>query len=228
MHIPIPHANWRARFTAAAIVAWLFLLAAPGIAAQAEPSGSPQVIFTVHYTGGHRPIEVTRVLLDGKPIPLDVAIPVPNQWVNRLAIEVKNISVKEIAFGQVIVNFPETGTGSSDRPIFSTGAVLGREPISAFRMRDGSTHPVPPSVLRRPEIAVASGEIMQFSLEGDLTSQGEAERRAGRAIERVTIMPHEFFFADGTKWESGRYLAPDPPPIMWKQLDPDLYLKAQE
>ena len=228
MHTPIPHANWRVRFTAAAIVAWLFLLAAPGIAAQAEPSGPPQVIFTIHYTGDHRPIEVTRVLLDGKPIPLDVAIPVPDQWLNRLAIDLRNISTRDIVFGQVIINFPETGTGSHEQPIFSTGASVGRRPLTYYRRKDDGSVQTPANYLRRPEVDIVPGQIIQFSFIGDTFSQGQAENLAGRAVRQVQIMPYDFSFADGSRWASGEFLAPEPPPVMWKAVDPSGYLKHPE
>jgi hypothetical protein len=191
---------------------------------QASSSPLPDITFSTHIPGRQPPFKIVRVLIDNKPIPLDVPVSVSPGWVNRLAIEIQNVSKKDIVYGEVIVEFPETGTGNpaDNKPTFTTISSLGREPATAFLRRDGTSRPVPESMLHRPEIRIPPGETMRFSFNANPndTSEADVYRLAG-AIHKVTVLPRTFFFADGSIWRGGGFAIPAPPPIVWREVSPD-------
>jgi hypothetical protein len=182
------------KFKTAGLIALLLVLARQAAFSQ----NTVEVTFSVQYNGEHRPIDVTRVLIDGNPIPLDVVVTVPEKWLEKVTLDVKNTSKKPIVYGQIILKFPETGTGASDRPIFTTASALGRRPLTDYRRKDGTMHDVPSSAAKRAEMSIAPGARMHFSFAGDVTSIGEAERLSGGPIHKVILVPYDFSFADGT------------------------------
>jgi hypothetical protein len=166
---------------------------------------------------------MVQVLIDDKPIPLDVPVHISPGWVGHLTIEIKNVTHKDIVYGEIILQFPETGTGmpGENKPIFTTVTSLGREPATAFLRKDGTSRRVPDSMLQRPEIRIPPGGTMRFDFSRDAdTSEAEAYRLA-KSIHTVTLFPRIFFFADGSTWQSGEFLIPQPPPAVWKEVSPD-------
>jgi hypothetical protein len=183
---------------------------------QAQPSKLDDGKFTLDLPGRNPPVAVTQLLLDEKPIPLDTPVPVSGEnWVSHIVVEVQNVSSKDVVFGELILLFPETGKGGRTSPLISTIADLGRAPDTAFRLKDGATHPIPEGNRRFSPIRIRPGGMMRFDFSKDDTTQAAAYRLTSQ-IHLVKILPRMFYFADESKWEGGTYLIPAPPPILWK------------
>ena len=188
---------------------------------------SPQpgvVKFTTLIPGDFPPVKVVQVLIDNKPIPLNVTVPVDHGWVGRIVVEIQNVTHKNLTYGEIILEFPETGTGvpSDNKPIFTDVTSIGRKPAAAYLRRDGTSRPIPESRFRRSEISIPPGGTMRFEFNRDPLDDpaAEASRLAGGAIHLVTLVPRTFFFADGSRWQGGGYLIPAPPPVLWKEVSP--------
>ena len=192
------------------------------VCGQASSSPLPDITFSTHIPGRQPPFKIVQVLIDNKPIPLDVPVSVSPGWVNRLAIVIQNASKKEMIYGEIIVEFPETGTGESNKPILTTVNFLGRQPSHAFLRRDGTSRPVSDVMLHHPEIHIPPGGTMRFTFDANPNNTLEADvyRLAG-TVHKVTVLPRTFFFADESTWQGGWFAIPEPPPVVWREVSPD-------
>jgi hypothetical protein len=188
---------------------------------QASSSPLPDITFSTHIPGRQPPFKIVRVLIDNKPIPLDVAVSVSPGWVNRLAIVVQNVSKKEMIYGEIIVEFPETGTGENNKPMLSTVNFLGRQPAHAFLRRDGTSRSVSDVMLHHPEIRIPPGGTMRFTFNANPDNTLEADVYRLTAVHKVIVVPRIFYFTDESKWEGGTYLVPTQAPIVWNEGSPD-------
>jgi hypothetical protein len=188
---------------------------------QASSSPLPDITFSTHIPGRQPPFKIIRVLIDDKPIPLDVPVSVSTGWVNRLAVEIQNVSKKEMIYGEIIIQFPETGTGESNKPMLTTVNFLGRQPSHAFLRRDGTSRPVSDAMLHHPEIRIPPGGTMRFTFNANPDNTLEADVYRLAAVHKVIVVPRTFYFADESKWEGGTYLVPAQAPIVWDLGSPD-------
>ena len=183
---------------------------------QTLPSHLDDVKFMLAIPGMNPHVKVTRLLLDGKLVPFNSPVPVSGNWMGQIVVEIQNISAKEIVAGEILLLYPETGSGmpDSNSPIMSSVTRLGREPSTAFRLKDGTSRPVPDWMASSPEVRIPPGSTMRFEFGIDDT-QAEAYRLAGQ-IHIVKVDPRFFYFGDGSKWQGGTFLSPVPPPALWQ------------
>ena len=207
----------------ALLLAFIELQGARGAAqGQTLPSNMDDVTFTINTPGITPPIKAIRILLDGNPIPAKSPVPVSGNWVSKIAVDVENISSKDVIAGEISLLFLETGTGTHDSPIVSTISRLGRTPASEFRYKGGAAAPIPEVEQRRPQILIHPGGVMRFDFSKDITTLNDAYRIAGQ-IHTITIDLDTFYFADGSMWRGGAFFHPAPPPARWKIVPPDQF-----
>ena len=207
---------WPKRIAYALIVGFISSGSALAAHGQALPSQMDDVKFTLDVPGRQPPIAVTRVLLDGKAVPWDSPVQVSGDWMGRIVVEIQNISARDMVFGELILLYPETGEGVPGSPITSSLANVGREPGTAFRVKDGTTRPMPDWMRRRSEIRIPPGGTMRFEFGPDDTQIAEAYRLAGQ-IHIVKVNPIRFYFADGSRWSGGTFMNPAPAPTLWEE-----------
>lgn len=207
------------------VFAALTLLGAIGSAhSQGLPATLEKINFSISAQGKSAPIKVSRLLLDGISVPIDTPVSVSDNWLSKVVVEVKNASAKDIVSGQLIISFPETGTGiqGEHSPIITSIASVGIAPATAFRRKDGSSRPIPSDMLQRVKIQIPSGGTIRFDFSKDITTLNDAYRIANQ-IHKVEISPSQFYFADGSKWQSGTFILPVSAPILWKIVSPDKF-----
>jgi hypothetical protein len=189
---------------------------------QALPSQMDDVKFTLDLPGVQPPIKVTRVLLDGRLVAWDSPVVVVGNWVSHIVVEMQNVTSKDLVFGELMLTFPETGSGPSGvgRPVTSSMAQIGRQPSSAFRLKDGTMRKAPAGMLQFPEMRIPPGGVVQFSFAKDEDTLADALRVVDR-LHTVKLTPRTFYFADGSKWSGGTFMSPMPPPILWEEAPPD-------
>jgi protein-disulfide isomerase len=212
--------GWGYRLIAASIA-----LSSLGVAhGQTLPSQMDDVKFTLEIPSMTPPVKITRVLLDGKLVAMDTPIHVSGNWMGKIIVEVQNISAKEMVYGNLILNFPETGTGRANEnsPTITELSDFGQRPASALRRKDGTMRPRPTGELQSPKARVPPGGVVQFAF-GPEDAQAAAYRLAGQ-IHKVEILPYIFYFSDESAWKGGTYLEPAPVPDLWKVAQPDAFL----
>lgn len=189
--------------------------------AQEQTRQPPDVKFSITLPGSSQPVKLVQILINDKPIPQNVPVPVVRGWLSHVTVVMQNISNKDIVSGEVILELPDTGTGrpSDNKPIMSVIARLGREPATAFRRRDGTSRPVPPGMLQMQELRISPGETARFEFRTADETEDEAYRTIPD-IRNVIVLPRTFYFADGSRWSGGTYLIPVPPPELWKAVPP--------
>jgi len=188
--------------------------------AQTLPSQMDDVTFTLDIPGTHPPVKIIKVLLDGKPIDLDRPVHVSGNWVSRIAVEMQNVSTKDIVFGELILDYPETGDNG---PILSSISRTGREPAAAFRLRDGTMHDIPAEVARRLERRARPGDMLHYDFAADEITLSKAYQLHPH-LHTVKLIASILYFADETKWTGGIFLKPVPAPTLWQEVPGEEFL----
>ncbi|MGP8259852.1 MAG: hypothetical protein ACLQM6_07870 [Acidobacteriaceae bacterium] len=131
-------------------------------------------------------------------------------WLERLEIDVKNISPKTVVAGTIQVECPSINHGPQDQMImdqFTLGIVPDRANfhpgvivISPLLASNAST---------KPSILIEPNHEMTFVLGQDL------DRTRGKAppsgpFPDCTVWPVVFYFSDGTYWVRRHFYKPDP------------------
>jgi hypothetical protein len=165
------------------------------------------------------PVKITHVFLGNDEIPLDTPVPVKGMWVRNIKVIVENICPKEIIEGGITILFPETGTGTPDSPILTTGANLGKYPENAFLQRDG-TNPKPHNYNPTP-ISIPPGGKMTFEQTANADFDQARANKMAAQITTVQIKLDSFYFSDGSIWRAHVFFMPKPLPIVWEQITPE-------
>jgi hypothetical protein len=164
------------------------------------------------------PIKITKISLGNREVTPDVPVTVNGQWMRDISVDVQNTSPKNIIQGGIVITYPETTKGDSSAPAVSSVANLGRYPDRIFMRSAGSMSPIPSTVQKTPQISIAPGQILHFTVGAVGDNDQEAVDKLEVKITEVKIGFNAFFFADGSQWVAGDYLVPAPPPHKWKKV----------
>src|SRR3569623_391272 len=127
-----------------------------------------RVTFTVEKKWASPPMEITQVLVHGKPVSVDEPVTVPADWYKNTKVVLKNVSAKTIDVAQVRSDFPESGDGKSAATATETnGNHVGRYPQSMYINKDGTYRPIPSAEMAQPEIRILPGESVTVALTSD-------------------------------------------------------------
>lgn len=184
--------------------------------AQANKTPPGEIVFHTFKRETDSPVFIDHLEIDGKFIPMDTPVRVKPGWLSKLVVVVENSSPKTVVEGGVQVDFPETGSGTTDSPILATASNVGQYPSWAKYRSDGTIQNLP----HRPEIKVPAGGTLDFTLPDASTegTEAEAQRRVGQ-VTRVTIKLLRFYFQDSSAWARGGYFwVPDKQPGKSKRI----------
>lgn len=171
-------------------------------------------------------VAITRVTLGGVDVQCGLIVskselqPVTpiaasGDWLQNIKIHLLNRTDKNIVYGQILLVFPETGTGRSDSPRAACPISFGRRPPAANFSGTGEPMRQRPDV--KP-VLFAAGKTMVLNL-ADYSDEINATVDSN-AVSKVIIRRSWFVFDDAMRWASGRYSTPDPEhPGKWKYLD---------
>lgn len=133
-----------------------------------------------------------------------------NDWLQHMSISMVNRTNKTIVFGSIIFHFLDTGDCQSV-PCAGTTLSFGRIPaVDAYDGRTGrplklgSSDRTPLDWNPEQTIIVHVRDHMD-EIESDLSDSIPATD-----INRLNVYRGPFYFADGMKWDLGRYAVPDP------------------
>jgi len=166
------------------------------------------------------PVKIVKVMLDGVEVKPGVqgwpgdkpGMPVHanDNWLNHIAITLKNISTKGIVFCGVRVFSPDVGDGTPKHPILGSESVIGQRPQHARYSRITGESLDDPS--RNPILLEAGEEVTlpAISLGGfDEVKKTIETRQPLARITTVRLGLTTVYFGDGTKWDSNVYYRPD-------------------
>ena len=145
--------------------------------------------------------------------------PADDDWLKDTRIVLLNRTNKTIAFGQVTLAFPETGTGATASPQKVFTIHLGRLPANVVAVRQGG-QPAPQSAPLHSSLSFGPGERITLRL-ADYTDQLRAAMDGIplTALTKCRIHLGSFIFDDGLRWD-GTYSLPDPDhPGKFKAMD---------
>ncbi|MGH9449171.1 MAG: hypothetical protein ACRD11_01385 [Terriglobia bacterium] len=148
-----------------------------------------------------------------------------NDWLGKVTIYVKNRSDKTIAWINVFVQFPDTGTGAPGSPISTLTILLGRIPavdIPTVRTASGKPPNFPPSM--KPLNLKPGQEIVVHVADYMDRIKGLLENTIPLTmVTKLDIQVNNLYFDDGMQW-GGYYAVPDPAnPSNMKSLPEDYF-----
>lgn len=175
-----------------------------------EAFGQSEALKTVHTESSNilDPIKIVQLLVDGKEVHRGIPFQAGPDWLQHLTVVIQNKSGKDLTAAQIMIDFPELGDGSHERPIVGTQIRIGQRPEHALYSQSGekiraeSTAP----------IRIAPGSTVSFSFSDfmDRIRSTVAGYRDPADLNQCWIRLQVFFFSDGTRWIKGMYTRPDP------------------
>ena len=172
------------------------------------------------------PYLVKGIEIDGKQIPLNTPVHVTGHWLAHLTVTAQNVSVKDIVESQLTLVFPETGNGTRESPVFTTGTSIGIRPEAALYRRDGTKSPRAWWEASQAQIDIPSKKMMIFVLDDKYNDQEHAYKQSGGQITRVILNITRVWFNDDTRWMSGIYTAPASGlPGEWSTVSADQFVQ---
>lgn len=193
------------------VIAFAFLLFAASLGEkqiEVEKQSTTDAVVVTKVTVGNSEVECGLPVSHGNVQPV-TPIQGGDDWLQNTTIYLYNQTNKTIAFGQVRLDFPETGNGTLQAPLRVYNITLGRMPESvAFSGRTGKALPQDPSVR-----AISFGPHQTVLVDvGAYIDQIRAniDNMAFADVTKCIIRRGIFYFDDGMKWGGGAYWLPDP------------------
>jgi hypothetical protein len=131
-------------------------------------------------------------------------------WLKNMSISLTNRTDKPIVCAQLRLWFPDTGDGTTIRPMTNYKVTVGQRPESSLYYANGSKIPPDPT---KKALLLAPGAMLVIPLAPEIAAIQSTVENLGNTpfsqITRVNIEPLNFYFADGMWWWLGNYYAPD-------------------
>lgn len=141
-------------------------------------------------------------------------------WLKNMTIFLKNRTDKAIVRAEVELFFPDTGDGSTSRPVAVYGITIGQRPEINNILTGGrklQPHPEASPLLFAP------GQTISIPIADYIAGieSSVVEKMPLSQIASVVIHRSEFYFADGMRWDDTGFAIPDPNrPGEYKDLGP--------
>jgi hypothetical protein len=141
-------------------------------------------------------VEISEVRVSQKQVQLGKSFDEDDEWLNKVALKVKNISRKPIVYLQINLNFPETRGPAS---MMSYPLVFGQMPGSKFPQRKDPMFMLP-------------GDTIEIPLDKEYTRIKSfiEHRQPITNICKTELEIGFVVFADKTAWAAGDFLRQDP------------------
>jgi len=142
------------------------------------------------------PVEVIKLEVEKKALKLGEHFSGEEEWLKSLSINIKNVSGKPISYIEVWLDFPETkATGSTmSFPIF-----YGQRPWIE------RTSDEPKLVMPNDIVAIQMSDVTYAALKRFVEN-----RHSIKNLNKVQLRISFVGFTDGTAWDSGNLIRPDP------------------
>ena len=167
-------------------------------------------------------------VVQGRPTGADLTQPVPpfqpgDDWLQNVIIYLFNRTNKTIVHAAVLIDFPQTGDGSS--PATATRSYnigLGLRPaVANFSPRTGK--PMPQDA---PPLLFPGGQTLAIPLHDHADRMWDSVRdKLSAPITRIKIELAYFVFDDGMSWsQGGHFSVPDQEhPGKWRPMPDDYF-----
>jgi hypothetical protein len=155
----------------------------------------------------------------GKPFEED------EDWLNKMSIFLTNQTDKVIVCAEVELWFPEIGDGSLGHPSTMYKITVGERPEWSIYYRDGTKIQPDPD---RKLLFLAPGETVEVPVADYLVAIRDRieEKMLFSKVSRVTLSRHNFYFADGMRWDAnsrGYYVPETGRPGHYTKLAEDFF-----
>ncbi|MGA9994506.1 MAG: hypothetical protein WBP93_03775 [Pyrinomonadaceae bacterium] len=175
-------------------VAGIGLLSSTWLSAKPQQDGQTRLV--AHVNPPDLPVEVLGIKVKGKNIKLDEKFDDNEDWLNGLALKIKNISNKPVVYVGMYLDFPETkATGN----IMSFPVSFGQNPLSPIISASAQR-------LLPDEMASISLDDKKFA---DLKNFIE-RRHSISSIHKASIRITTIAFEGGAIWSNGSWMRSDP------------------
>ena len=189
------------------------------VAAAAGTLGTKMVYIDAQYSLD--PVTITKVIVGDQVIQAGVStgarevqsgapFQADEDWLKNMSISFKNRTDKVIVRAEVQLWFPDTGDGTSTRPVTVYIMTLGQRPeIDSFTSHGQK---LPPEPSKAP-LLVAPGQTFVFHVADYLDGiQSVVEAKLSFSqVTRVAIQRLKFYFVDGMRWDDLHgFGVPDP------------------
>jgi len=136
--------------------------------------------------------------------PAGVPFEAGDDWLEKTTLYLFNHTNKTIVFGQILIRFPQTGSGAASSPMRVYPVTFGRLPESAaYSATTGK--PLYQQTSAQP-VSIPPGQSFPIRL-ADYTQgiRGSVDSMPYSAITKVVIQRSVFVFDDGMRWDRGSY-----------------------
>ena len=204
----INHIPWRIAIkllALGALIVCLLFFSRPNMRGPFAAGGqSKQKIIEKAFTR-NEVVEFSEIKVSQKAVQPEKGFDADDDWLNRTAVKVKNISDKPIVYLSVNFDFPETKATGSE---MTYPVTFGQQPGSRFPQKNDPIFMLP-------------GESFEISLQQHYAKMKSfVERRhLITQINKVELRIHFVIFADRTGWAAGNFYKQDP-------NDPDHYINT--
>ena len=145
-------------------------------------------------------------------------------WLKNMTIILKNRTDRVIVRAEIALFFPDTGDGSSSRPVTEYVITAGQRPeIDSFTSQGRKLAPEP----NKQPLLFAPGQTIAIHVADhvDAMQPTVEEKLPFAQVTRVAIHRLQFFFSDGMRWTNlERFGLPDPNhPGQFTNLDSGRY-----
>ena len=158
------------------------------------------------------PVEITALRVRGNPLNFGQPFSSNDDWVRGLAVNVRNISGRNIIYARVALNFPldDLPDGNPDASVYRINLVYGYHPQSNETALPEITPLAPGGT-----VTLTVSEVEERGLRRTLRARG-----VGRALllTRAKIFTEVVFFDQNTMWGGDRIYRRDPSTRQWNPV----------